>query len=234
MMDFADLILELFLAAQTTVPGDGLAWEHGTLDRVQRAGGTVESFPGGSRLYGFAAASGLAHQLDGVVGVHGADVILELKAHSSAMPKNELLRYKAATDDFCLGLGHDLPRRPIYRIFGGPGSVSRGMQRYAAASGIAIVEGDRWPATLLASDRVAWPVELGGPSGSERRLLASLVRPMQDVLKPVPGGYFTAAGRPEASVDGILDLQTEWSARLWSVIDTGLRDSEAVLGRWAA
>jgi hypothetical protein len=232
-VDVGRLVVELFVAAQGVPPSDGPALERAMVDRLHGDGIRLESIPGGSRLFGFASQSGLAHQLDLVVGLDTVDAIVEMKAHRGALPKNELLRFKAATDDYFIGLGHHVPTRPIHRVFGGQGRASRAMRRYAALHGIALVEGDRWPSSLLASDRVLWdPGE--GPSLEERRSLATLVRPIQDVLRPVRGGYLVSALPQAQSFEAILDLQDDWSLRLWAELDSGLVDLDLALGRAAA
>jgi hypothetical protein len=233
-MDLVDLVLELFMAAQGAQPGDGPALERAMTDRLHGKGIRLESIPGGSRLYGFPSQSGLAHQLDLVAALDGADAIVELKAHPAAMPKDGLLRFKAATDDYFVGLGRDLPNRPIYRVFGGPGRASQGMRRYAALHGIALVEGDRWSSCTLASDRLQWPIEVGGPSLDSRRLLERLIRPMQEVMRPVGDGYLVSRWPGTCPLDAVLDLQDDWSLRLWAEIDRGLSDDDRILGGWAA
>ena len=216
-MDLVDLGLDLFRAAQTAASGDGRAWESAAVSCVVGHGARPESVPGGARLYGFRSASWLAHQLDAVVALDGVDVILELKAHGKALPKNDLLRFKAATDDFYVGLGRDLPRRPIYRLFAGLGVASMGMRRYAALHGIAMVERDRWPSIVLASPKVLGPADR--PSCPEQRALACLVRPMQVVLRPSGGGYVVGPGLADRALDATLDLQDIWSERSWASID---------------
>lgn len=232
-MDVTDLVLELFGAAQTAEPSDGLALERSMVDRLHQRGARMESIPGGCQLYGFASQSGLAHQLDLVVGLDGADAIVELKANRSSLPKDGLLRFKAATDDYFVGLGRELPNRPIYRVYGGLGTASRGMRRFAALHGIAVVEGDRWPSCALGSDDVSWPDE-DGPSVEARRMLRRLVRPMQEVLHPVRDGYLVPPWPEAYSPDAILDVQDEWSSRVWGALDLSGLDDDRAAGRWPA
>ncbi len=232
-MDLADLVLELFLAAQQAPVGDGPAFERAFVERLHGTTIRIESVPGGARLYGFASQSGLAHQLDVVAALADGDVIVELKAHRGAMPKNELLRFKAATDDYLMGLAADAPSRPIYRVFGGPGHASRGMRRYAALHGIALVEGGRWPSLVLAGERVPWSVE-EAPSLETRRSILALVRPMQEALRPIRGGYFASPWARTQSPDAILELQDEWSFRLWAELDRGPTVGGLAASPWAA
>lgn len=135
-MDLVDLSLELFTAMYAATPGDGDAWEVLARASLTRRGASVAQIPGGATLFGFAPASGLPHQLDAVIGLDDGFVILELKAHGGVVPKNDLLRFAAATDDFIVGLGRDLPRRPIYRVVASLGRISQGMRRLPPSAGL--------------------------------------------------------------------------------------------------
>lgn len=232
-MDLAGLVSALFAVVQRVEPSDGLALEQAVVDRLHGVGIRLESIPGGCRLFGFASESGLAHQLDLVAALASADAIIELKAHHGTMPKNELLRFKAVTDDYFIGLGRHRPRRPLYRVFAGPGRMTRGMRRYAALHGVALVEGDRWPSCMLASDRLPWSVD-EAPSAESRRSIDTLVRSMDEVLRPVPSGYLAPAWPGARTVDAVLDLQDEWSIRRWTELDRGGPADDEAFDRWAA
>ena len=67
-----------------------------------------------------------------------AIVLAEWKAYRGVFPKNELLRFKAATDDYYMSLGTAGLSRPVFRIFGGIGIASDDLRRYAALHGIAL------------------------------------------------------------------------------------------------
>ncbi len=72
----------------------------------------IEPQPGGCSFLGRASLSGLAHQVDAVIGCRDVIVIGEWKAYRGTIPKNELLRFKAVSDDYYLSLG---PHSPVGR-----------------------------------------------------------------------------------------------------------------------
>ena len=215
------VVLDLFAAAQSAPRGQGSEWENAVLAVVQAHGGVVESVPGGCRLFGHEASSGLWHQLDLVARVGCLDVIVEAKAHGGTLPKNDVLRFKAATDDFLIGLGRDVPTRPIVRAVVMLGTATLALRRYAGLHGIALVEPARWPSVVLAdATSIAWPIG-EGPSHSDRHAMASLVRPMQDVLAPLSGGRYLYRVLDRAMVDHALRLQDHWSEQTWANMDEG-------------
>ena len=143
-----------------------------------------------ARAFGHISLSGLGHQLDGALGCFDALVLAEWKAYRGKLPKNELLRFKAATDDYYTARGHSRLSRPVFRIFGGVGTASDSLRAYAALHGIALIDSDRWPLALLAASDFIWPQDpTSGPPSSDRRTLCWGIRSMQSVLRPhVSGG----------------------------------------------
>jgi hypothetical protein len=177
----------------------------------------TECAPGGLTLLGHTSLSGLRHQIDSVFASDEAIVVAEWKAHHGAIPKNELLRFKAASDDYLMALAGSMPRRPVIRVFGGPGFASERIRRYAALHGIVIIDARRWPAPVLASTDVEWPAMGGlGLGDTARRILGWGSRPWQSVMRPVRGGaFFVDATAPIIRVDRFLRLESYWSDRLW-------------------
>ena len=53
--------------------------------------------------------STLKHQIDGTLDCADAIVIADWKAFKDKLPKNELLRFKTATDDYFMAFGNGLP-----------------------------------------------------------------------------------------------------------------------------
>jgi hypothetical protein len=181
----------------------------------------TECAPGGLTLLGHASVSGLGHQIDSVFGSSDAIVVAEWKAHQGPVPKNELLRFKAASDDYLMALAGSMPRRPVIRVFGGPGFASDRIRRYAALHGIVIIDARRWPAPTLASTHVEWPavydVRL---SDTERRILSWGSRPWQAVMRPAGGGAFFIDGTaPIVRTDTFLRLESYCSDRLWRAVE---------------
>src|SRR5689334_199103 len=103
-----DLFL-LALAGPHAGVTDGHTWEQCVYDQMALRSVPVECIPGGYKVFGFASQSGLHHQVDMVMGAIDAVVILECKAYRRALPKNDLLRFKAVTDDYYMALGASLP-----------------------------------------------------------------------------------------------------------------------------
>lgn len=224
---FADLCFDLYVLAQDVDavappvrgPGRGWSWENRIAGTLAMRGYPVEPMPGGVRVFGVVPASGLRHQTDAALHCTDAHVIGEWKSYSGPVPKNEVLRFKAATDDLYESLARRLPRQPVLRLFGVGGDVAPDLRWYAARHGISLVERTRWPAPVLADPLLGWP-EGRGPSEADRRRLRWLSRPMQDVYPRLPDGSLRLPPPPQDSaVEALLTLQNRWSDRLWSAVD---------------
>jgi hypothetical protein len=199
---------------ETTGPERGWRWER----RIQRellvAGFSARSLSPGARLLGTFAASGLRHQVDAEIRCERAFVIGEWKSFSGPIPKNEVLRFKAVSDDYYEAMSDHQRRAAVLRVFGAAGSASLELRRYAARFGIALIERSRWPAAVLSDPLIEWPVG-SGPADSDRRRLTWLCRPMQQVMRPLEDGTLLLEAAPSAAaIDAVLSLQERWSARL--------------------
>lgn len=225
---FADLCRDLYTLAQdigcdaTAIRGPerGWRWESRIADTLAYRGYPVEAIPGGVQVLGAVPASGLRHQTDAALTCRDAHVIGEWKSYTGPVPKNEVLRFKAATDDLFDTLAQRLPRQPVLRLFGVGGDVSLQLRGYAARHGITLVERSRWPAPVLADPDLPWPPEHAPPRIDQRRL-RWMSRPLQEVFPQLPDGSLRLPPPlPAASVEALLALQDRWSARLWSVLDS--------------
>jgi hypothetical protein len=151
---FTTLCQDLFALAHAPDdvrgPERGWRWEHRIADYLGKKGFPVEPMPGGVRVFGIVPASGLRHQTDAAIDCVDAHVIGEWKAYSRPVPKNEVLRFKAATDDLYDSLVELRPRLPVIRLFGVCGDASDELRWYAARHGICLVERSRWPTPVLA------------------------------------------------------------------------------------
>lgn len=222
MTTLSQLSLDLFLLAHAHLAagqaGDGFAFERRVRTHLQSA-----SMPHGLdfRVLGRHTLSGLYHQIDEQTMCDQALVVGEWKAHTGNMPKNELLRFKAATDDYWLGGGADTSL-PVVRVFGGTGSATEKLQRYAACWGIVLITPQYWPVPALCDPSLLWgPGDLTAPTGAELQALAALVRPMGSLLKPQPDGSWTVPALPmTAQITGSLELWRKWSDRAWHWWDT--------------
>lgn len=224
---YADLCRDLYTVAQDAAlteaasrgPDRGWRWEARLADTLTRRGYPVESFPGGVRVFGVLPASGLRHQTDAALTCSDAQVIGEWKSYAGAVPKNELLRFKATTDDLYDSLAVRLPSQPVLRLFGVAGNVSRELRWYAARHGITLVDRCRWPAPVLADPALPWPPD-SGPTATDRRRLSWLSRPLQEVYPQLPDGSLRLPRPlPDPAVEALLSLQDRWSDRLWSALD---------------
>lgn len=224
---FADLCRDLYTLAQDADaggplvrgPARGWSWEARITGALASRGYPVEPMPGGVRVFGVVPASGLRHQTDAALHCADAHVIGEWKSYSGPVPKNELLRFKAATDDLYDSLVKRLPRRPVLRLFGVGGDASSQLRWYAARHGLSLIERSRWPAPVLADPILAWP-EGHGPSETDRRRLRWLSRPMQEAYPRLADGSLRLPPPPpDAAVEALLALQNRWSDRLWSALD---------------
>jgi hypothetical protein len=222
MTSFAEICRQLFLLARTAdLPRGrdrGAAWERLVFDLLANRMVPVESAPGGFDVCGRSSLSGLTHQLDAVFGSRDAIVIAEWKAYQGAIPKNEVLRFKAASDDYLLGLARCMPRWPVVRVFGGPGRAGIELRRYAALHGIVMLDSWLWPAPVLANEAFGWPGALAGPADADRRLLAWGGRPWQSVMKPLRDGFLVEITPAAARVDSFLRMHQHWSDELWKAL----------------
>ena len=167
MVTFDTLCSDLFVLAQHGIDGStgtarGRRWEEAVAAKLGERGIPVEAVPGGYTVLSFLSLSGLMHQVDATLSCSDAIVLAEWKAYGDSFPKNELLRFKAATDDYYMSFGTVGLSRPVFRLFEEIGNASDRVRRYAALHGIALIESDRWPLPTLVSDEFDWP---GGARG---------------------------------------------------------------------
>lgn len=219
---FATLCQDLFALAQVgpdqSGPARGYEWERQIADHLARKGFPAEPVPGGVRVFGAVPASGLRHQTDSAIDCVDAHVIGEWKAYRTPVHKNELLRFKAATDDLYESLVEHRPRLPVLRLFGIAGDAYPELRWYAARHGISLIERSRWPAPVLADGSFPW--KGFGPSFADRARLNWLSRPLQRVYPRQPDGSLRLPRRlPEPAVSSLLELHDRWSDRAWDLID---------------
>lgn len=224
---FADLCRDLYTLAQDTAsnatatrgPSRGWQWETRIADVLAYRGFPVEAVPGGIQVLGAVPASGLRHQTDAALRCTDAHVIGEWKSYTGPVPKNELMRFKAATDDLYDTFARRRPRQPILRLFGVGGDVSPQVRWYAARHGITLVECTRWPAPVLADPDLAWPAG-DAPTELDRRRLAWLSRPLQQAYPQLPDGSLRLPPPPSnGTIEALLALHDRWSIRLWALLD---------------
>jgi hypothetical protein len=235
---FTTLCQDLFALAQAPDeargPERGWRWERRIADHLGKKGFPVEPMPGGIRVFGVVPASGLRHQTDAAIECVDAHVIGEWKAYSGPVPKNEVLRFKAATDDLYDSLVELRPRLPVIRLFGVCGDASDELRWYAARHGICIVERLRWYAArhgICIVERSRWlaPVlgdlslpwgDSDGPGMIDRQRLRWLCRPLQRVYPRMRDGSLRLPRRlPDAAVVSLLEIHDHWSDRLWDHVE---------------
>lgn len=189
----------------------GREWEDRVADHMTLRSVPIETLPGGYSVFGFTSLSGLQHQVDMTMGANDALVILECKAYRGALPKNELLRFKAVTDDYYMALGASIPKMPVFRIFGGPGRAERELRRYAGLHGIVVIDQDLWPVPYLLTGEAHDPyADVAG--------LARLCQPMQSLLaRSADGTYRTRFD--VHGVDWLLDAHDRCSMSYWALLD---------------
>jgi hypothetical protein len=197
--------------------GDGRSFERRIERHLSAIGVRQVGMFSGVRWLGSHSLSGLYHQIDATGMTREAIVIGEWKAYRGTIPKNDLIRFKAVTDDYWMRQ-QPLAPAPVVRVFGGTGIMPLGLRRYAALSGICLVTADRWPAPLLASETTSWPDS--DPDRIARRHLPWLARPLDAVLAPQPDGSWSIPSHPaDATIDNLLTLHDYWSDQLWQRFD---------------
>ena len=135
MVSFTAFLSDLFCLAHahlaTATAGDGRAFERRVARHLSRSEFVRSRCSPGVRSLGSQSLSGLHHQIDATGATREAIVIGEWKAYRGAIPKNELMRFKAATDDYWLRQ-HPFATTSVVRVFGGTGHASPALRRYAA------------------------------------------------------------------------------------------------------
>jgi hypothetical protein len=223
-MTFARLCRDLFLLSHLDLDSWGAArgsrWEQRIADYLSANGVPIEVLPGGYSVFGHASLSGLRHQVDTTLSCSNAFVIAELKAHRGTPPKNELLRFKAVTDDYFMSIARDGPAAPIMRLFCCTGVASEVLRTYAALHGITMIEPSRWPAAVIAGDVAFSSFLAASLTAYERRRLTWLCRSIQSALVPLPNGGFSIP-RPatNAMIQGALLTHDRWSEYFWEHLD---------------
>lgn len=224
-MTLAALCLDFFLLSHAHLAA-GLAGQGAAFERRIRGHLDALGLPntGGFRVFGRRSMSGIYHQIDEQTSCANALVIGEWKAYQGQIPKNDLLRFKAATDDYWLASASRLST-PVIRVFGGTGTVTEAMRVYAAQWGIALVTPRTWPVPALCDQDVVWsPDGVAGPGASDARTLASLVRSLDRVLAPQnDGSWRIPPVASEAEVRARLRVWDHWSERAWGWWDAPKR-----------
>lgn len=220
---FSTLCQDLFTLAQmpdtSRGPERGWRWENRIADYLGRRGYPVEPLPGGIRVYGAVPASGLRHQTDAGIDCVDAHVIGEWKSYRGAVPKNEVLRFKATTDDLYESIVELRPRMDVLRLFGVAGDASPELRWYAARHGVCLVERSRWPAPVLADVALPWG-DAFGPRSIDRDRLTWLSRPLQRVYPRLPDGSLRHPRRlPDAAIESLLAIHDHWSDQLWDLVE---------------
>lgn len=218
MTSLAQLTLDLFLLGhahrEAGQAGDGFAFERRVRTHLRSS-----SMPHGLdfRVLGRHTLSGLYHQIDEQTACDQALVVGEWKAHTGPMPKNELMRFKAATDDYWLS-GRADTALPVVRIFGGTGMVTPKLQSYAACWGIILVSPALWPIPALCDPHLLWDAGgLTAPTGAELSALSCLVRPLGATLRPQSDGSWRVPAMPTAAqVTGSCAIWQKYSDQAWA------------------
>jgi hypothetical protein len=220
---FAALCAELYLLTLEDLEGSGPArgwrWEQLIAERLIDKGYPARAIPGGGSIFGVLPASGLRHQIDAEITCTDALVIGEWKAHRGPVPKNDVLRFKAISDDIFDGMAGRPPRLPILRLFGVAGDASPELRWYAARHGIILVERTRWPAPVVADPWLQWPAD-AEPTRVELERTRWLSRSLQEAYPQADGGGYIVPPLPSSSaLDAVLRTHDRLSQRLWAAID---------------
>lgn len=223
MSSLAGLCLDLFLMGHAHLAsgqaGDGFGFERRVRSHLDALGlPTSRDF----RVFGRRSLSGIYHQLDEQTSCREALVVGEWKSYTEQIPKNDLLRFKAATDDYWL-LEQPAAELPVVRVFGGTGRVTEAMRTYAAHWGIVLITPDRWPIPALCDQDLLWgPGDLRGPAVVDQRTLASLIGPLGAVLVPQEDGSWRIPTMAAATdIAHRLKVWEHWSDVAWSWWDDG-------------
>jgi hypothetical protein len=193
--------------------GDGYGFEDAVAHHLSRRGVSIRG-QGATRVVGPQSLSGLRHQIDAQGDVGDGLLIGEWKTYRGTIPKNDLLRFHAVTEDYWL-LNPRSAGRPVFRFFGGTGRITPAARRFAARWGICLITPDTWPALTIADPTIAWP-EGDGPTEMDRQTIAWLARPMQSVYRTTSAGrLLLPAPVDDATLEARLLLHDHWSESAW-------------------
>jgi hypothetical protein len=205
-MDLRSFTVALWNLVCNTAGGDGRGLESAVRDLMVTHSLRSDHVPGGYSLLGFGSASGLWHQVDAEAHFVDAILVLELKAYTGALGKNELLRFVAATDDLWAGQPIRRSHPPVYRGVAGTFHVPERLRVYAALHGVVLIDPMTVPVPLLASPKLVLPADLVAPHPDERRAIDGLVHPLGS-CRP---------NRHASAVQFGVRSQLSWSGRLLS------------------
>ena len=92
------------------------------------------------------------------------------------------------------------------------------MRAYAAHAGIILITPSTWPIPTLLEPDLRWgPGDLAGPSSLDRYALSTLVRPINDVWRPLPdGGWRVPPLRTATDLGSRLAVMHHWSDAAWA------------------
>jgi hypothetical protein len=192
----------LWRLVRRATPGDGRGLESAVRDVLVARATRSDHVPGGYSLLGFGSASRLWHQVDAEVHLRDSILVLELKAYSGALGKDDLLRFVAATDDLWAGQPVGRPHPPIYRGIAGTFRVPERLRAYAALHGVLLVDPLTVPVPLIASPDFRVPADFVPPATDERLAVDRLVHPLG------------VAPRRASDVQFGIRSQIAWSRRL--------------------
>lgn len=210
------LSLDAFLLARFAAPGDGRpdgrAWERAVSQLLWRPGLTRRQHAGTRGLFGGSAASGVAHELDGVGVGSGSGVWIESKARAT-LEKSDIAVFKLKCEDFYRAEAQADPigtaLETWWPLFVSSEIVAQGLPRLCCATGIILCEPQRLPLPVLlraAARPMADEYLREGLLAELVRLGERACRPMQEVWKIDPERGAICQSLDDLSAEEIGDL----------------------------
>jgi hypothetical protein len=228
-------LLATYGPAPESLP-DGRVWERTISDFLRHPGIHRRQHAGFTHLFDQRAASGCRHELDGAADGWAGRIVVEAKARSDGLRKDDVALFHLKTFDYYSGALPSASLDRWWRLLVSAGPLREDVRRLCATHAIVVVEPDILPIPVL-----VWTA--GRPEADRflrNTLLQELLRiggramaPMQQRWVPDGAGglrYDTTWWNPEA-LDDLAYLQQELSEDVLNLYET--RDPERLRRRAA-
>ena len=226
----AEFSLDFWLLARCThgtgmSPVDGRTWERAIGDLLRRSPLPNRQRAGLTTLFGVAAASGVAHELDACVAGGRTLVVAECKSQTSGATKADVALFHEKTLDFFCANPVRFRHERWWRLVASSTPVSDSVRMFCLSLGLALTEPNRVPLTVVL--RVA--SRPGADMHLREALLQDAVRLAERALAPLQDRWrydapsqeirFQPATLSPSEIQDLLWLQEELGSDILDLYD---------------